>query len=329
LDQVSSTVSSAGEFVERQLRLDDPEYANALHLALDWPRPGGEAAYARRCAEFQDDNVRRGITASLVASIGPAERLLTSCLVLESPGRAALLVLPPAFPGPTGAASLAVLRRAVSLAWSRPIQLLQTLLAPQAGAARSLVESVGFSRLTNLIYLERAVWPKVPFVANPAKQVSWVDYSPQHDSLFQSAVQATYAQSLDCPELAGTRVLTDVLAGHRAAGDFEPALWSVAMVESRPIGVLLLAHLPKQRAIEVAYMGVALEGRGKQIADALLQRATVKAAERHANVLTLAVDERNAPARQLYRRWGFESFAERSAFIATSPPAEPCRKNHK
>jgi ribosomal protein S18 acetylase RimI-like enzyme len=49
---------------------------------------------------------------------------------------------------------------------------------------------------------------------------------------------------------------------------------------------------------------------------ALLARAIRAAAAGHAGHLTLAVDERNFPARQLYASLGFEPFDERDVYLA-------------
>jgi ribosomal protein S18 acetylase RimI-like enzyme len=130
-------------------------------------------------------------------------------------------------------------------------------------------------------------------------------------------LERSYAQSLDCPELTGVRTTSDVLAGHRATGEFDPGLWSVAMRGEEPVGILLLAPIPNASIAELVYCGVAQPARRKGVAHALLLRALTLTRSVSATSLTLAVDHRNVPARRLYDRWQFVPFAARAAWIAT------------
>ena len=82
------------------------------------------------------------------------------------------------------------------------------------------------------------------------------------------------------------------------------------------MGVLLLNGIAERRALEVVYMGVAPSARGAGVGDALLERAVKVASTVGASTLALAVDERNAPARRLYQRWGFREVGLRDAWIA-------------
>ncbi len=183
------------------------------------------------------------------------------------------------------------------------------------------VRASGFRYLTRLLYLRRTVGPAVSGLG-PAGDLRWVTYGADQDELFADAVERTYAQSLDCPELTGVRPMSDVLAAHRAAGVFVPTLWSVALRRDEPVAVLLLNRLPRQPALEIVYMGVAQVARGTGVANDVLRRAVDAAGGSGATSLALAVDQRNAPARRVYTRWGFAEFAARDAWIVTSPPTE-------
>ena len=46
--------------------------------------------------------------------------------------------------------------------------------------------------------------------------------------IFERAIERSYEQSLDCPELSELRTVQDALAGHRAAGTFDASLWWVS-----------------------------------------------------------------------------------------------------
>jgi ribosomal protein S18 acetylase RimI-like enzyme len=197
------------------------------------------------------------------------------------------------------------------------VELLQALVAPGAeGLARALRGS-DFRFLTRLLYLERAVTAPEPFRARVAG-LEWLPFDPARERLFCEAMEASYAQTLDCKELVGLRTTENVLAGHRASGSYDPRLWWVAIRDSTPLGILLLARIDAASAIEVVYVGVAQSMRGQGLADALMHRALAAARRESATKLTLAVDRDNAPARALYAKWGFRERFARDAWIATS-----------
>ena len=55
-------------------------------------------------------------------------------------------------------------------------------------------------------------------------------------ALFAETILQTYRDSLDCPGLNGVRQIEDIIAGHKASGEFDPALW------------FLLCEQPAQRS---------------------------------------------------------------------------------
>ena len=64
-------------------------------------------------------------------------------------------------------------------------------------------------------------------------------------------------------------------------------------------------------------MGVVAGRRRRGVGDLLLRRALQRCRESESRELTAVVDERNAPARQLYVRFGFMPIAAREAYIHT------------
>ena len=119
------------------------------------------------------------------------------------------------------------------------------------------------------------------------------------------------------PELEGVRSLDDVIAGHRAAGRFEPSRWLVGRLPGEPeaAAVVLLSEIPDRDAWEVAYLGLTPAARGRGLGRYALEHARRMAAP-HAHRLELAVDRRNAPAVRLYRTSGFRLFDRRSVHLA-------------
>jgi GNAT superfamily N-acetyltransferase len=316
-------------FDVRQLARDDSDFGAALHLVLDVPRRRITARSGRRVEEFREDVGRRSQSIDLLFGAYDSGGLAGAGLAVESPGKAALVL---AGGNPADDRSYAAIRAALTsvrdAAWDRSIRLLEVLTPIDADRLGKSVADVGFRHLTQLIYLQR----EVSRGASPTKDrsdVTFVHYTEARDELFQETLDRTYAQSLDCPELTGLRSAAEILAGHRATGEHDPALWSVAMCEQTPVGVLLLSPIARSEALEVVYTGVTPPARGKGVGDALLARAIQTATRTSAKQLALAVDERNAPARRLYGRWGFVECARRDAWIATSPLAGTCEKQYK
>ncbi|RME41332.1 MAG: hypothetical protein D6788_01455, partial [Planctomycetota bacterium] len=154
-------------------------------------------------------------------------RLCGAVLALESPGRAALLMLPPRLePGveTTLATAVGLLRRE---AWSRGLLLLQALTEPGSVSHAAVLQRSGFQYVTRLIYLRASLVTPFP-EPRCAEGLTWVDYRPEREELFRRALSLSYVQSLDCPELTGIRSVADTLAAHRASGVFTPEGWWVA-----------------------------------------------------------------------------------------------------
>lgn len=302
----------------RRLHPDNPDFLAAVRKALDLRNPSDKGPSAMAGAtEFLENAARRGLTTDVLAAVGGETGLRFACLLVESPGAAAMLVAP--WSGiDTGdvdevRSAIAV---AVSEAAARGTAVVEALVSgPNETAAACLAPS-GFRRLTQLVYLQRRASLGKPSTSRTV-HLEWVTYSEDRVALFVDALERSYHGSLDCPELTGLRRTQDVLLAHRASGEFDPALWFVACRDDAPVGVLLLSAVTGGTTLEVVYMGVAQVARGTGVSDALLGRAVDAVARSRATFMALAVDSRNAPARRLYGRWGFQEIARRDAWIAT------------
>ncbi len=296
-----------------------PDQHVALHRVFDIKPPPEGAAPAPQVADLLANVHRETVSIDLLVGAYRGDELVSACLGVASPGAAALVFTSKdVVPTRVYRATVEALRTLQTLAWQRSIVLLEALVAPQARMLGEALHDAGFRYLTCLTYLKRAC---TSVAASPggAVDLEWVTYAPDHELLFQEAVEATYAQSMDCPELTGLRRTVDVLAGHRANGVFDPDLWWVARRGAEVVGVLLLNRVPHEPALEVVYMGVAQGSRGTGVGDALLRRAEAMAGRIGAKVLALAMDQRNRPALSLYARWDFVETGARDAWIASSP----------
>jgi ribosomal protein S18 acetylase RimI-like enzyme len=301
----------------------------------------GHPADDAQVVDFMQFALRRGIS---LADVWLAERtadrsLAWAVLPIVSPGRT-LLLLGPADPphrrgGDTVAVAETLVGRVCAHFGGRGIQLAQVLLDPADEISRLLYESCGFGRVAELLYLQGAPRRKVTPPPLPPG-FGWLTYSAETHDRFISAISQTYQHSLDCPALNGLRDMNDVLAGHKASGEFDPALW-VLLCEHVPgapggaggdacvaHGVLLLSKMPPGDSLELVYLGLTPAARGRGLGDLLVREAMATVAAQGASRLSLAVDSANGPALRLYYRHGLHRVASKLALMRVlAPPSHP------
>jgi mycothiol synthase len=180
--------------------------------------------------------------------------------------------------------------------------------------------------MAELIYLHATIKRPLPPPAL-APEYSVLSYSPQTHALFASAIIASYQNSLDCPGLNGVRNIEDIIAGHKSSGDFDPEHWFVLLQrtpstssgqaggDERACGVLLLSRLPRGDTVELVYLGLAPEARGRGLAEWMMRRAFTSVAAMGVGRLSLAVDSSNAPALKLYYRFGMSRIGSKVAMM--------------
>lgn len=297
--------------------LDESLLEPALRLVLADPG-SGRPADALQILQYRRQLARPGVTwLGFVAR--QRARIVGATLAVVFPGRTAVVMLPE--PGELGierSAQRGTLLAAVQALDAREPHYSQALLEPQARTRPQLLQEAGFQRLGRLAYLLHAVGPR-PAESRTA-HVEWRSYNHELRPLLAETIQATYRDSLDMPELAGVRPMDDVLASHQAAGEFDPALWELAILDGRPAGCLLLAPQFGGRLLELVYLGVVPAFRGRGVGARLVARALEHARRRRVTHVLVAVDVRNSPARRLYERFGFHPLLEREVFVRFARP---------
>jgi ribosomal protein S18 acetylase RimI-like enzyme len=202
--------------------------------------------------------------------------------------------------------------------------------AAQVRIAQALVEGhereiahalvgAGFTWVGDLAYLRAAPprasgapqWPRGIVV----RHVESIERGDRDRGLLGAALERSYEETLDCPELCGLREMDDVIDSHRATGEWRAALWRLVLVDGQAEGCMLLNHCAEQRSVELVYLGLSAALRGRGLARMLLAQGLSDAAVLGVGSVTCAVDRRNAPAMRLYRAAGFEEFGGRSAYV--------------
>lgn len=236
------------------------------------------------------------------------------------PGRTGLLMPRFSSTQPLSEAVTPAMSAAVAACDRLGLHYSQVLIEPGGGRSGEILGSSGFRRITTLLYLEA----ETPPVAAAMPAVGrWRIAREYPEAALHDLLEATYVGTADCPELNGVRPIEDVIDSHRASGEHVPELWQVLEVDSRPAGCVLLARIPRSDALELVYMGVRHDARGRDFGARLLERAFALMSRQRANRITLAVDVRNAAARRLYQRFGFQEVARRDVFLRVRATPSP------
>lgn len=132
-------------------------------------------------------------------------------------------------------------------------------------------------------------------------------------------IDKTFVDTLDCPALNGRRTPEEVLAGFLdGRSPRDPSLqWELLNVADEFVGCLLLqAH--DNALMELVYMGLVPEARGRGLGKAMVARA-IQAAHRSAcSTLVVAVDRDNWPALNVYCDWGFQPHQRLQVWVVPS-----------
>lgn len=143
------------------------------------------------------------------------------------------------------------------------------------------------------------VCDNIPWMISDDELMVSIPLAPNSDELV-TLVQRTFVESLDIPEALPLRSPRQMIQGWIEDG--ETRTW-VAQSPEGPVG-LLVAHQRGETA-EITYVGVVdgqrRRGWGTRLFGQFLKWTREAGVER----ISVIVDRRNAPAIQLYRRFGF------------------------
>lgn len=272
-------------------------------------------------------------------------RLAHACLASLNPGRTAVLTISPgtlAVPGVSGAHTrahrIALLEHLCGVlgppegrtpeqagepAEPEPINLVQSLCEPDEHQLIEAFIAARFQRLADLAYMRRPIPHGPPprdvlppgLVVRTLAELQTELGESSAEVLLREALERSYVDTLDCPDLCGMRSLEDVIVSHRAVGQYDPSLWCIVLADQRAVGCILLAGEAGPGTVELVYLGIAPEVRGRGVGSGLLRMGLGLVSRRDESTIACAVDLRNTPALELYRRGGFKRFATRVALV--------------
>jgi mycothiol synthase len=207
-------------------------------------------------------------------------------------------------------------RVALQAADSAGVAITQVLLDAGEPAPSELLSAVGFQRLAELAYQRWRVVELPP--AADAPEIELTPFDPRDQSRLEQLVLATYEGSQDCPAMDGLRGIREILAGYREVGDSGAELWSILRHQDADAGVLLLAEYHESNQLELVYLGITPEFRGRRLGASAVRYVQDIAHQRGVDDVVLAVDVANLPARHQYEAAGFADWARRVAYIRPS-----------
>jgi ribosomal protein S18 acetylase RimI-like enzyme len=263
----------------------------------------------------QFDPVPTGLDPSGLFVARAGERVCGAILAQTLPG-ALGTVCPPLAPAAEVEDSLT--RAACDWLRGRGAKVAQAFASPEERHLVAPLERHGFRHVTQLVFLRREI-EQPPGRTGSCDLLAGIPPRPGERDRFAAALLATNEESLDCPELNGTRTPEELLAGFApvrgtASWQFHPDtdgnIVGVSQVE-RDDGVLT-----------IAYLGVVPAARGRGNGGRILRRILSEAVGCGGGKVTaveVSADVRNEPALRLYRRHDFIETDRREVFLAHWP----------
>jgi len=286
----------------------------ALHL-LAWA--GGQGLWDRLHLPALKQMLDRGQPPAALWWAVVSGRPVAAAIVLTNPGRSGTVFCTmPETPGVRVQWLSELVAAAGREALAGGLAFVQSLVAPSRRAVCEVFRAGGFDRLTELVYMRRALRSGDGDHRLADDNVRFCAYGEYDQAALAAAIKSTYADSQDCPRLYGLRTLGETIAAHKCGQAFQPRSWWIAMVDARAAGCLLLNASPSDAgAMDVAYMGVAAWFRRRGLGRRMLRRAATFARAAGREALTVAVDGANDPAMRLYAAEGFAETDRRVVYL--------------
>ncbi|MBO6740942.1 MAG: GNAT family N-acetyltransferase [Phycisphaerales bacterium] len=210
------------------------------------------------------------------------------------------------------------------------VRLAQCLIEPRNRWASDVFIGAGMIFVGELAYLRKRLeqtpprhvpepdWPEGISV-RPLRDLQHGSIQSDREALI-TALEASYIDTLDCPELCGLRNMDDVVDSHMATGVFNASHWLLIERDAQPVGCCLLSHCPASGSIELVYLGLGARARGLGLGRQVLRYATERMTHLGAKEITCAVDTRNTPALRVYESLGYTRFDSRLGFVSPIAP---------
>lgn len=132
---------------------------------------------------------------------------------------------------------------------------------------------------------------------------------------YAGLIEATYERTKDFPELSGVCPAGEVLRGYQEDNIFRPEIWFKIRKDGREIGALILGDHERDRYLELTYMGLIPEARGRGFAREVVEFALGTARDLGRQFVLVSVDVRNDSAYHAYINRGFRPWDRKSLYL--------------
>ena len=183
------------------------------------------------------------------------------------------------------------------------VSFVQAICDPENPPAEWL--SIELKHLADLDYLSADT---LAIQAQRCTELDFQEATQFSDAELTALLDATFLETLDCPSMNQYRNASETLASYRAASQYDPTAWRIALHSETPVGCVLTMPFPTSEALELTYMGIVPAARGRRWGEALVAEATRVAHSRSLKSINLGVDRTNTPAISIYRDCGFTTF---------------------
>ena len=181
------------------------------------------------------------------------------------------------------------------------------------------LERHGFRYITEVTHLRREINTTQDRFNPVGTPLEFEPFDPNARERIASILLGTYEGSQDCPELTGARTAEELLSGFSGLITPLPRWWFLARHGGEPVGVILFEVGTEPAVLELNYVGLIPDVRGRGWSSWMVRFALGFAAAEGSSAVTLSVDTRNEPARRLYARHGFREYDRRKVYLASWP----------
>jgi ribosomal protein S18 acetylase RimI-like enzyme len=183
---------------------------------------------------------------------------------------------------------------------------------------REELESAGFEYVSDILTLiaDEFTFPmegasdRLSFLVRPEETV-FEEMLP----LFER----TFEKTNDFPKLAAIAPAAEVLRSYQTDTGYRPDLWFFVQAEQEKacenVGCLILMDHPEFEQLELTYLGLLPEHRGRKYASPIVQHAQRIARKLGRRMVTVSVDSQNQAALRVYGRCGFQFWSKKSLYL--------------
>ncbi len=195
------------------------------------------------------------------------------------------------------------------------IRQIQAIVDDHDEPTQHLLTLGGFRRVTRVQQLWLDVQHR-PRLRAHVEDISWQPARELAPEALSGLIDETFVETLDCPLINGLRSPEEVLTGFLNGQDYQSAVhhWWILRDADHVAGCMLLCqHSPE--LVELAYMGLRVEARGKGLGSVLIEKSLEVADKLAARMMIVGVDEQNWPALQAYQRHDFHSHGCKAVYF--------------